>query len=322
MLATFAAIVDERDIQINSSYAQKHLQSASIYAKRQAQQVLHEACLLNSDLNEINVAPIFLKGAAYVISNDKNAFGRLMSDIDILVNKSSLPSVEKQLKKCGWHEKKVSSYDDKYYRRWSHEIPPFYHQRTGATLDVHHTLIPPITGKQLPVSKIINKTEYFGELRCLCIEWKLIHCIIHFFYNEDYDKPFRDFWDIKCLVDIACKEERMESVCRIAEEHGFKDELTCSLYFLQIKYNKPYYSNLEMTLNISFCQKIFVRNILTPVVVLRHNLIDSKMTRVCSFIMVVRGHFKKMPIKILLPHACVKIWRGIVGTLLGRHHFD
>ncbi|NDW21586.1 nucleotidyltransferase family protein [Alteromonas hispanica] len=322
MIATLAAIVDECDVQINSSYAQKHLQAASTYARRQEQQVLHEAYLLNSDLNEINVAPIFLKGAAYALAKDKNAFGRLMSDIDILVNKSSLPYVEKQLKKCGWHEKEISNYDDRYYRQWSHELPPFYHQRTGATLDVHHTLIPPITGKQLPVSDIVKKAKYADDLGYLCIEWRLIHCIIHFFYNEDYDKPFRDFWDIKCLVDKACKEERIESACSIAKEHGFKDELAFSLYLLEIKYNKPYYSNLALTLNISSWQKLFVKNILIHVVVLRHNLIDSKITKVCSFIMVVRGHLKKMPLKILLPHTCVKLWRMIVGSLLGQHHFD
>lgn len=322
LVATLASTIVCYGIPIESSYAEKHLIAAETYSTRQSQQVINEAYNLTSILDEIEIYPAFLKGAAYSIANDKNAQGRLMSDVDILVAKEHLPDIEIKLKEHGWHEKEVSDYDDNYYRKWSHELPPYYHHGSGTTLDIHHTLIPPITGKQVPIEHILGSAEARKGLYVLPLEWRLLHCIIHFFYNEDYDKPFRDFWDIKCLIDAAAKEEKLENVLMIAKQNGFKSELAYCLLLLQLKYERPYLSQLNGLLSLNFKEKVFVRYVLSHAVVLRHRLTDTIQNKICVFIMFVRGHIKKMPLKILLPHACIKLCRSVTGLLLGKHHFD
>jgi hypothetical protein len=322
LVATLASTIAIYGVPIESDYAQKHLISARTYSNRQSQQVINEAHNLTSLLDEIKIYPTFLKGAAYSIAKDKNAQGRLMSDVDILVTKAYLPDIEMKLKEHGWHEKEVSDYDDNYYRKWSHELPPYYHHESGTTLDIHHTLIPPITGKRVPIEHILDSAEVHEGLYILPLEWRLLHCIIHFFYNEDYDKPFRDFWDIKCLIDLAFNEKKLENVLEIAKQYGFKSELVYCLLLLELKYERPYSRQLNGLLSINLKEKLFVRYVLSHCVVLRHRLTDTIQTKVCAFIMFIRGHLKKMPLKILIPHAGIKSYRGVVSLLLGKHHFD
>ena len=215
MTATLANILSVNNIALRSHFALKHLDSSSIYAQRQAQQVRNESYSLKKLLSNAEVNPIFLKGAAYILASDENSHGRLMSDIDILVDKKCLHEVESILKSNGWREKRLDNYDEQYYRKWSHELPPFRHITSGTTLDIHHTLIPPITGKSIPIESVLAESARVDGVRqTLSLEWRLLHCIIHFFFNEDYEKPFRDLWDLKCLFCSLNDKEHLESDLR------------------------------------------------------------------------------------------------------------
>ena len=37
---------------------------------------------------------------------------------------------------------KSDPYDDAYYRRWMHELPPLIHRERDRMIDVHHTILP------------------------------------------------------------------------------------------------------------------------------------------------------------------------------------
>ncbi len=42
---------------------------------------------------------------------------------------------------------KSDPYDDLYYRRWMHELPPLVHSERGQLVDVHHTILPLTAGR-------------------------------------------------------------------------------------------------------------------------------------------------------------------------------
>ena len=61
MTATLANILSVNNIALRSHFALKHLDSSSIYAQRQAQQVRNESYSLKKLLSNAEVNPIFLK---------------------------------------------------------------------------------------------------------------------------------------------------------------------------------------------------------------------------------------------------------------------
>ena len=106
--------------------------------------------VLEWEVNRLHRAPtgsgyqmLLLKGAAYAVAALPLARGRSSADVDIMVPRDQLDSVEKQLLSHGWELVELAPYDARYYRRWSHELPPMRHRDRGSVLDVHHTILPP-----------------------------------------------------------------------------------------------------------------------------------------------------------------------------------
>lgn len=327
LMGTMASQLARFDVKINSRFAEKHLNAALIYSSRQAQQVINEAGGLKHLLNDYGIEPIFLKGSAYILCEDFNANGRVMSDVDILVDKKQIPEVERVLKENGWKEKALNSYDENYYRQWSHELPPFRHLTTGTTLDIHHTLIPPITGIILPVDNILNEVESAKyDTLSLQLEWRLLHCIIHFFFNEGYEKPLRDIWDIKCLFLKLEGQKELEQFFRLAHDLGLRKEVLYAVHSVVYCFGSVSSSLIDSAQKADFkftlSEQLFFNTVIKNILLLRHSNVDSMLTKLAAFIMMSRGHIKKMPLKILLPHIATKAYRSVVKLILGRYHFD
>jgi hypothetical protein len=66
----------------------------------------------------------------------------MFSDVDVLVPRDRLADVEAALMLAGWASTNPSEYDQHYYRRWMHELPPLQHIRRQTVLDVHHAILP------------------------------------------------------------------------------------------------------------------------------------------------------------------------------------
>ena len=86
---------------------QHHLLSAKIQANRQACQAKYEAEKLTQHLSSIQIKAIFLKGVAYTLLENSASLGRTYSDMDVLVNKKDLKSIEQNLTMHGWFAKEI-----------------------------------------------------------------------------------------------------------------------------------------------------------------------------------------------------------------------
>ncbi|MFT7416427.1 MAG: hypothetical protein ACI9DS_001574, partial [Glaciecola sp.] len=120
----------------------RHLKNALKIAEKQKEQVFLEANEIMYILKPVSEFVVFLKGAAYSLNHSLAGQGRIYSDIDILVNKAQLTDCEQTLALHGWFGEKINDYDQRYYRKWAHEIPPLAHIHRGTIIDVHHNIIP------------------------------------------------------------------------------------------------------------------------------------------------------------------------------------
>ena len=179
-----------------------HLETARIVAENERRIMRWEINRLTRALQNVSGPIVLLKGAAYLITNLPVTNGRISSDIDILVNKKNLAAVETALVEQGWEHTKLDDYDQFYYRRWSHELPPLRHRLRGTVVDVHHTILPP-TGRLHPDPEKLLARAVPVEGSCftvLCPADMVLHSAAHGFQDGDLKQGLRDIVDLHDLL--------------------------------------------------------------------------------------------------------------------------
>jgi hypothetical protein len=141
-----------------------------------------------------------LKGAAYVLLDLPFARGRRVADVDVLVPAGDLGRVEAALVAGGWAHAPLDPYDDRYYRLWTHELPPMAHGRRLVPLDMHHGLVPrtsrirPDPARVLTQSVALEGGGYVPSPPHLAI-----HAAVHLFHDGEIAGALRDLVDLDGL---------------------------------------------------------------------------------------------------------------------------
>lgn len=178
------------------------LYSAGVLTSHQRAAIDWETRHIARALEPIGVPIILLKGAAYVLANRTAADGRLFGDVDILVPRAQLNSVEAALMVHGWASGQVDSYDERYYRQWMHEIPPMTHCERGTVIDVHHNILPS-TSRTVPNVELLHESSQPipGTIfRVLCPVDMIIHSAVHLFHESELQNGLRDLFDLDSLI--------------------------------------------------------------------------------------------------------------------------
>jgi hypothetical protein len=180
-----------------------HLAAARTLATAQRDEVRREVANIADALRQVGVPIVLLKGAAYVLADLPPAAGRMFSDVDILVPWDRLADVESALMLAGWATMKTSKYDQLYYRRWAHELPPLQHIHRQTVLDVHHAILPstarlkPASTKLLEAARPLDGHE---RVFILAPADLVLHSMSHLFYNEEWSHGLRDLSDLDLLL--------------------------------------------------------------------------------------------------------------------------
>ena len=185
-----------------SAQAGAPLAATMIYSAGFRQDVWRELGHIEQALSGLKIPVILLKGASYILLDLPPAAGRIFSDIDILVEKNHIAAAEAALMLGGWSTGKLDAYDQRYYRQWSHEIPPMTHLHRGTTIDLHHSLIMPScrvkvdSAAMISAAAPVSKSEFWWRLQNEDI---LLHAASHLLLNSEFDRGLRDLWDIDVL---------------------------------------------------------------------------------------------------------------------------
>jgi hypothetical protein len=197
--------------------AQRFLDDARASADQGRIVALWEVEMARRALQPLGVPVVLLKGSAFIAAGLKAGRGRFVGDLDILVPRAELDRVEAALIAAGWEWVKPDPYDDAYYRRWMHELPPLIHRERDRMIDVHHTILP-LTARPTPdpAAMIADSVVLENGLRILSPEDMICHAAAHLFADGDLQGGMRNLWDIHCLIE----EFGLERLSARARHHG------------------------------------------------------------------------------------------------------
>lgn len=210
VLATLDLLLSERGlIESVPAWPRRHFEWIRRIAEQHQRAVQWEVTQIRKALHQLSRVTL-LKGAAYVMAGLPAARGRLFSDVDILVSKGELQKAEGALMLHGWACTHPGEYDQQYYRKWMHELPPMQHVRRGSTLDVHHAILPPTARLRPDPAKLHREARRLpGQpgLFVLAPCDMVLHSMVHLFHDGEFDNAFRDLVDIDALIRHFSTEE-------------------------------------------------------------------------------------------------------------------
>jgi Uncharacterised nucleotidyltransferase len=180
-----------------------HLLTAKRLAEKQRRDTLYNVDCLTELLQPALGRIILLKGAAYLCADLPPALGRIFSDIDILVPRGLLAHVEGVLGLAGWRTGDIAPYDDSYYRRWMHQLPPLVNEERGSAVDVHHTIVPLTARVALSADELLKEVVPLPDRPALAILSPpdlVLHSIVHLFSEGEFMRGLRDLDDINLLL--------------------------------------------------------------------------------------------------------------------------
>lgn len=197
---------------------------------------LWEAEMAHRALARLGVPVVLLKGTAYVAAGLRAGVGRSIGDLDILVPRDALDRVEAALLAAGWEWVKPDPYDDAYYRRWMHELPPLIHQSRDRMIDVHHTILP-LTAAVTPdaAALIAGAVPLNSGLKVLAPHDMIVHAAAHLIADGDLAGGMRNLWDIQCLIE----EFGVEGLADRAARHRLSVAVARSIRLAAALYGAP-----------------------------------------------------------------------------------
>jgi hypothetical protein len=253
---------------------------------------------------------ILLKGCAYLWLDLDTSRGRLFADTDILVRKKELIDAERALVKNGWVTTKIDYYDQRYYREWTHEIPPLHHTGRHTTLDVHHDIVPPIIQTRFDIDALWAKARQdprYANLYCPQAIDMILHSATHLFHEGEFDNGLRDLVDLDSLLKHnMANSDDWQSLLTRAGELDLILYLYYALNFTHRILKTPVPEEvLKQSLNaanISAFMKPVMDSLFINALIPDHSSCTPVASKIARQLLFIRSHWLKMPWYLLVPH--------------------
>jgi Uncharacterised nucleotidyltransferase len=291
-----------------------HLMAARRVGRAQQAEIAREARFIDHALAALGAPVVLLKGAAYAVTGLPASQGRVFSDIDIMVPKSHLQQAESLLAQNGWMSTEQSSYNQRYYRQWMHELPPMQHIHRGTVLDVHHTILPQTARLRPSAAKLIAAAQPlagFKTLHVLAPADMLLHSMTHLFTNDEMSHGLRDLSDLDLLLrHFGTLPALWQQLVPRATELDLTRPLYYALHQAQQVWQTPVPPEVLQAVK-AFAPPAALRGLMDSIwqqvwaSPAPHN--PPSAARACALqALYLRGHWLRMPPLMLIRHLSVK----------------
>jgi hypothetical protein len=292
MIGTLAVRLDGLAMPVAAA---RILADARASAEQGRTAALWEAEMARRALSPLGIPVILLKGTAFVAAGLSAGRGRHIGDLDILVPRERLDAAEAALLAAGWEWVKPDAYDDAYYRRWMHELPPLIHRDRDKMIDVHHTILP-LTARPRPdaAALVAGATEIGGGLSMLGREDVIVHAAAHLFADGDLAGGLRNLWDVHCLLEQFDAPDFRAAIRARAAHHGLAAETDRAVRLATALYGEGARPTLA--------DRLFVRRLTG------RDGWGRQRRKATELVFYLRGHWLRMPPAMLIRHLWTK-WR-------------
>lgn len=274
--------------------------AASRDAAHARTQALWEAEMCRRALAPLAVPVILMKGTAFHAAGLDASIGRSVGDLDILVPRDRLDAVEAALLEAGWERvKPADGYDDAYYRRWMHELPPLIHRTRDRMIDVHHTILP-LTARPRPDAEALIETrvELDNGLYVLAPADMIVHAAAHLFADGDLAGGLRNLWDIDRLLREFDSPDFRRTLADRARLHQLEGPVARALRLSHRLYDTPVAAGRLRPSDRLFEARLLARNGW-----------GQERRKWLRFAFYLRGHWLRMPPLMLARHLWIKATR-------------
>ncbi len=263
--------------------------------------------------SEPNVPLIAMKGCAYLLLALPNTKGRIFADVDLLIAEELLTRVEARLVEMRWQGVELTPYDDRYYRKWTHELPPLVHVEREVEIDLHHSILPR-TARLNPASrKLIDSAQKIpgSRYQALSGEDIVLHAMTHLMFDSDLADKLRDLVDIAELLRHYAKSDQhfWQSLLSRAEELDLGRPAYYGLYYARLLLGARVPASVLDDAEkfapprlVAWLMDQLVPRALYP----QHPDHPSRVTEFCRLLLFVRSHWIRMPPWLLAYHLSYK----------------
>jgi hypothetical protein len=302
----------------------RHMQALLTLAGQQQRAVRWELVQLSRALADLAGPVLLLKGAAYAAAGLPPATGRLFADIDLLVPKSQIDAAEAALMLAGWNSSHHDAYDQRYYRKWMHELPPMTHVRRKTVLDLHHNILPETARIRVDPAPMIAAAQSlpgFPRFSIPSREDQVLHSAAHLFHEGEWQHGLRDLVDMDAMLRAYAHDAAfLDQLIRRADVLGLGRPLFYGLRYAERLLATPLprgllarCPNRSGPFQTAAMDRLFHASFATA-----HESCRTPLSGLAAWIMYVRSHWLRMPPHLLVPHLIRKSWRRQMEKSGGR----
>jgi hypothetical protein len=296
-----------------------HVESEQALVAYQTQMARRLLAELGRLLDGRGFPVVVLKGAAYLLQDLACARGRLFSDVDLLVPRAHLAEAEALLREAGWRfAESLDAHDERYYREWSHELPPLAHPAHPLQLDLHHSILPPV-GRARPDDAALFAASIPVEgtpFRVLAPAEQVLHACAHVFQDSDLSEMLRDVADIDVLLRArGAGTGFWDALIARARLHGLGRALWYGLRFSADLFATPVPDGAWQSLAfarpgslVSWTMSRLGQRALLPD---SPDELPSLARRTACRLLLLRYFYLRFPLRLLAVHAAAKGWRRV-----------
>ena len=261
---------------------------------------------------------VLLKGAAYISQDLEIARGRLPSDLDVLVPKRHIEDAQRRLMAAGWTGPELDAHDSRYYHEWGHEVPPMTHPMSQLELDLHHNILPPVGHAPVDADRLLAclAPSRFGSWQVLDPVDQVLHSAAHLFFDAELTDRVRDLVDLDGLMRYFGREPTFwDRLPARAVELGLGEPLALALHFAKGWLGTPVPAQAERLIlrqGPGALQRAWLLPLMHAALLPSPpQLRRAAGKTLAAKALLVRHHFRRLPLRLLLPH----VWHKWQQTL-------
>ena len=294
--------------------AARHLVAELQYSRWRSAALVWVLERVSAMLGNVPYPLVLLKGAAYIGQNLPIALGRLPSDADILVPRAHLADAQERLVRVGWSEEALDEHDRRYYREWSHEVPPMRHPLHGVELDLHHNIVPPVAHMRVDADLLLARLQpsKWPRWQVLHPADQVLHCAVHLFQDSEARDRLRDLVDLDGLLRSFGQElDFWEQLTARARELGLCEPLALACHFTGRWLQTPIPAGVNRRIQADGPRRLhraWLHPVLACVLTPTEPDFSPKLRQdLAAHVVLARYHYRRLPLRLLLPHLWHKL---------------